>query len=209
MKLERVSSFPDFEIYNEFGAISSGGGSSQRLHFDAESNKIYLEVQRRINQSGIQARTGLTQFEADPDVLYVVLEAMRCYAVSGNPPIVAEGDWRIRLELDEIKSSNIVMSDIAIEAGDVVVEYISISPLGVQVIGAHSWNEEDMMHPRTSSIDLRVELSNRMFNVRPRGSGAGISPDGWYDKFFSFSSPLDMEYITAIVVNGVRIPIEI
>jgi len=199
--------FPDFEIHNEIGAISSGGGSSNRLHFDADNNKIYLEVQRRLNQTEIQARTGLTQFEAEPDVLYVVVDAIRCYAVSGYPPIVAEGDWRIRLELEKITASNIVMDNLNITAGDIIVEYISISPLGVQLIGAHSWSAEDISHPRTSSINLRVESSNRTFNIRPRSSGAGISPDGWYDFFFSFSAPLDMENITAIVVNSVRIPL--
>ena len=199
--------FPDFEIHNEFGAISSGGGSSQRLHFDQENSKLYLEVQRRLNQSEIQARTGLTQYEADPNVLYVVLDSIRCYAVSGYPPIIAEGDWRIRLELAEITASNIVMDDLNIAAGDVIVEYISISPLGVQIIGAHNWSEYDIMHPNTSSISLRVEFSDRLFNVRPRGSGAGISPDGWYDFFFSFASPLELDYVTAIVVNGTRIEI--
>jgi len=200
--------FPDFEIHNEVGAISSGGGSSNRLHFDENNNKIYLEVQRRLNQTVIQARTGLNQFENDPDILYVVLDALRCYGVSGYPPRVAEGDWRIRLELAEITASNIVMDNLNIEAGDVTIEYISISPLGVQLIGSHGWSEEEIAHPRTSSISLRVEHSNRWFNDRPRGSGAGISPDGWYDFFFSFSSPIDMENIVAVIVNGTRISVE-
>jgi len=197
---ERVTRYvwPDLEVYNEFGALSRSGGSGHRLHFDRENNKVYLEIQRR-----------LTEPADESDILYVVIDAIRCYAVSGYPPRIAEGEWRIPLGLDVIAASNIVIDNLDITAGDVVVEHISISPLGVQLIGAHSWSQDDITHPGTSSINLRVEKSNRTFNIRPQGSGAGISPDGWYDFFFSFAAPLDMENVTAIIVNGTRIPIEI
>ena len=188
--------WPDLEIYNEFGALSASGGSGQRLHFDQENGKLYLEMQRLIRYPS-----------GESDALYVVIDAIRYFGESGYAPRIAEGNWRIPLGLDIIKASNIVMDNLNIAARAVVVEYISISPLGVNLRGSHNWSEEDMMHPNTSSIDLRVEFSNRLRNVRPRSSGAGISPDGWFEFNFSFASPIDMDNISAIIVNGTRIPI--
>lgn len=189
-------SHPDFSVLNGGEQISDGGISSRRIHFAQESGKIYLEIIGH-----------LTEYVNATAPLEILVYAIRCYGTSGFPPIIAEGSWRMELDLDEIAVQGVVIDGIAIATDDVVIEYISISPLGVRLRGTHNWSREDRMHPSTSSIDLRVEKSNRAFNIRPRGGGLGISDD-CFNMVSSFASPLEMEYVTAIIVNGVRIPLQ-
>ena len=42
-------------------------------------------------------------------------------------------------------------------------------------------------------------------NVIPQGQGSGVG-EGDFEAFFSFAAPIEVKSVSAIIVNGVRIP---
>ena len=180
---------PEIEIHNQYGNIS-GGYSSNLLHFDKDTGTAYSEARFQLNET------------ASSDVLEFVVTEIRSYKVSGNPPVVVAGDWRMSLDLAAIEEQNIVLSDIDVAAKELNVKYVSISPLGIQMKGTH---DGSLFTNTRKSISVEVELSNRRGNIKPQGQGSGIG-EGDFEAFFSFAAPIEVESVSAIIVNGVRIP---
>ena len=183
--------WPDLEIYIDNQPASRGAGSSRMLHFDRSNNKAYFEA-RIIGKPGIP----------QADNLEIVGNSIRCTQFSGQVQTpVRYAEWRITVQPSDTTGQVLTWTDIP--AGDIHIEYMSLSPLGIQMTGTFEWN----LYTSWPSPSISIETDSPWRNVRITGSGGGIGFDD-FDMFFYVDSPVDIETVTAVIVNGVRIPAE-
>ena len=184
-----IHTSPDLEIYGDGQSLSNGAQSSQRLHFNEATNTLYFEV-RVIGDAGIPRL----------DTLEIVAVSVLCTEGGGQVSRVAEGEWRMEVNTSDTDDQIISWADISIEGAH--IDYMSLNPLGVQINGSHTWDISE----RRDVLNVEIEVENRWRNIRLFGGG-GIGPD-CFDFFFHTEFPLDIENVSAVVVNGVRIAVE-
>jgi len=188
---------PDFEVYSDGERLSNGGGGSRRLNFDDVNNRAYFEMSIIVDSDAVW----------DYDALEVRAEYLNCFEFSGPVRRAFEGDWRLGIRIDYAEDKTIVWTDITVD--DMHIEYMALGVMGLRIMGTHSWTEEQWMHAANPPLCLRsatVEVENRIRNIRFLSSGSGIGPDH-FDIFYTARSPIDMDAVTGVVVNGVHIPL--
>jgi len=188
-----VHTTPDLEIYGDGQSLSNGAQSSQRLYFNQSTNTLYFEV-RVIGDAGIPQL----------DTLEIVAVGIMCSDPArqrgGQIYTLAAGEWRMEVSTSDTDDQVMSWADIIIEGAH--IDYMSLNPLGVQLNGNHTWDISE----RRSVLDVEIEVENRRRNIRLFGGG-GIGPD-CFDFFFHTESPIDIDTVTTVVVNGVRIAVE-
>lgn len=181
---------PDLEIYAN-GQIINGPRSSKRLNFDESTNTVYYEM--RIAGEARMPRT---------DTLELIVRGIDCLEHDGQIRTPFRGEWLITVNTS-YSIQPITWTDIP--AGRLHIEYMSLTPFGAQIVGTHSYGD----NPGERSfpfLDVRIELENRWRNVRLPGGGGGVWHDG-FSFFISSNSPIDLDAVTAVIVNGERIQI--
>ncbi|MGE7021515.1 hypothetical protein [Solibacillus cecembensis] len=112
-----------------------------------------------------------------------------------------EGNWKVSANLSDTNSDlRTWKNDILVE--DYLFEYLTLSPLGLQVIG--TYKGEDSM---VSEMLLEVETVDGIIPLEG-GSGGHSSEKRTFDASWNTKEPLDVTKATAIIVNGIRIPIK-
>jgi len=191
-----IHTSPELEIYGDGESLSNGAQSSKRLYFNRATNTVYFEVR-------VVGDAGMPQL----DTLEIVCVAIHCFDPSrdrgGQVYTLTSGEWRMEVNTSDTTDQVVTWTNIAIT--DAHIDYMSINPLGVQVNGSHSWEwgEELRMSPVP---EVEIEVNNRRRNIRVFGGG-GMGPD-CFDFFFHTDSPLDVDTVTAVIVNGERIAVE-
>ena len=177
---------PDLEIYVD-GQIMNGPRRSQLLNFDNATNTAYFEML-------IVGEVGMPKAYT----IGLTAGAIQCFEHSGPVVTVVEGNWQVAVNSSDLGIIPIVWS--YVEVDGLQINRMSLSPFGVQIDGYHS-------HERGHGFpfpDVRVEFENRLFNTRLSGGGGGAG-----DNFFSFflfaDAPIDLENVTAVIINGERI----
>ena len=185
----RITSYhlPDFELIID-GQMRSGG-RSKRLSFDKSTNTSYFEIM-------INGELGMTR----ADSLELVVSGIMDLEHSGQMQWLAHGHWQMMVNTSDIGIEPIVWTDI--QAGDIYIEYMSLTPFGLQAAGGGWASDWPMLDA------VQIEMSSRWRNVRPNGAGGGFSPDGEFEAFWNVASPIDLEAVEAVVFRGVRIPVD-
>ena len=183
--------WPDLEIFMD-GQVMHGPSSSRLLHFDRNNNTLYFE---RIIAGNIGIPRADTLEIGATSIIYTGPGT----AATGQMQTFAQGEWKMQINTSDVGAKVLTWTDIP--AGDVHIEYMSLSPLGVQIAAGYidpdsPWGWE------TPQIEIEVE--GRWRNIRPSGSGGGGLADD-FEIFYSVSSPIDVEAVTAVIVNGTRI----
>jgi len=183
--------WPDLEVTMEGEAIS-GPASYRRLHFDRANNTVYFEVI-------VVGNVGMPR----ADMLEIGARSISYTgpgtAATGQIQTIAEGQWLAQVSTSDAGNRVLVWQDVP--AGDFHIEHMSLSALGVQVMGNHAWDIS--LGGMASWPEVEIEVENRRRNIRPSGSGGGIDVDS-FEAFFFVDTPLDVEAVTAVIVNGVR-----
>ena len=183
----------DYVIVTDDEGLIQGGSSTRRLHFDRRNNTLYFEARIVVeNTLPSQFRVGGRHIRYYPEEGGVVLPYFT-------------GNWVVDVNVDDTINQVIIWEDAVTE--NVHIDRMVLSPLGLHVRGSYidgSWDIDD----HTTWFDrpeIIIECShglNNSFNTW----GGGIGPDG-FDKFFYLESSIDVAEITAVIVDGVRIPI--
>lgn len=182
---------PNLEIYID-GEIVNGPGSGRRLNFDSGTNTGYYELI-------IVGEVGMPWAESIELVMHRV-EYFGHY--TGQILALVEGDWRMTVNTSDLGIRPITWTDIP--AGSIHIDYMSLSPFGVQINGSHAYGLEDLSF--FAIRDVRIEFENRIFNTVMRGGGGGSGED-WFSWFAFSGSPIDIDAVTAVIINGERIEI--
>lgn len=131
------------------------------------------------------------------------LEDLSRYTVqfTGSVSSGVEGSWKVATNVSDTNSDlRTFKNDISVEGH--LFEYITLSPLGLQVIG--TYEGEDFM---ASDMLLEVETVDGL--VALEGGDGSQSPDKHtFNANWNTKEPLDVTKVKAIVINGTRIPVE-
>ncbi|MEK4426636.1 hypothetical protein [Solibacillus sp. FSL K6-1523] len=143
------------------------------------------------------------QYKYEEFVFSIKSEDLSKYAIcySGFVHAGVEGNWKVAANLSNPNSDmHTWKSNILVE--DHLFEYLTLSPLGVQVIG--TFKGEDSM---ASQMLLEVETVDGIILLEG-GSGGYSSEKFTFDASWNTEEPLDVTKATVIIVNGIRIPIK-
>jgi hypothetical protein len=122
-----------------------------------------------------------------------------CY--TGSVYSGVEGRWKVAANLsDSSRKMRILTNDIPVE--DHLFEHITLSPLGLQIIG--SYTGEVCM---ASEMSMAVETANGVIPLQG-GGGSHNSQKQTFNLHWNTEAPLDVATVTAIIINGTRIPIQ-
>jgi hypothetical protein len=112
-----------------------------------------------------------------------------------------KGRWKVAANLsDTSRQMRILTNDIPVEGH--LFEHITLSPLGLQVIGSYT-GEECM----ASEMSMAVETAAGVISLQG-GGGSHNSQKQTFNLHWNTEAPLDVTKVTAIIINGSRIPIQ-
>jgi len=181
---------PDIEFYVDGERMSTGGSSSRQLRFDRATNTSYIEW--------------ILLGHADmpkTDTIELIISQIHSFERSGPMHRAFEGDWRITVNASDLGIQSIVWQDVS--SNHLQIEHMSLSPFGIQLIGTHSYGDDVSNFP---IIQITIEFEGRQRNYTFSGSGGGIGDD-FFSSFSFASAPIDIDAVTAVVINGVRIQV--
>lgn len=204
--------WPDFEVFTDGNPVG-GAGSTRRLHFDSNENRIYFEKLitgelgiPRAEVLEIGATSVLyTGFGLDVSRPHQPTATITEEIQTAEPTPQAgqmmhhiRGEWRISLNLGEDMHTVLTWTDL--QVGDFYIDYMSLTPLGLRFAG-HGYN----FLPYVDRPTVEIELENRRRNLRFRGRSGGLGYDSFEFTFFAERAPIDVDAVTAVIIDGVRI----
>lgn len=111
-----------------------------------------------------------------------------------------EGAWKVSASLSDTSNKmRTWTSDIVV--GGHLLERLTLSPLGLQAEGSFKGKECSV-----SEMSVAVETSDGLVSLQG-GGGSEDETEKTFDFRWNAEKPLDVTKATAVVVNGVRIPI--
>ena len=122
-----------------------------------------------------------------------------CY--TGSVYSGVEGRWKVAANLsDTARQMRIWTNDIPVEG--YLFEHMTLSPLGLQVIGTYE-GEECL----AGEMSLAVETADGIVPLKG-GDGSQNSEKHTFNSSWETERPLDVTKATAIMINGARIPVK-
>jgi len=190
---------PDLELYIN-GQIMNVSKSSRRLNFDRSTNTAYFEM-RLVGEAGMPRA----------DTIKLVTSRIQCFQHSGPIRTVVEGAWSITVNTSDLGIQPITWVDVV--AGGLYIEYMSLTPFGLQLVGTHSYGMGGLQLDGPYShvgagfptLDVSLELENRRRDVSIAGGSSGGVGDDSFIFHVSSNSPIDIDAVVAVIVNGVRV----
>lgn len=142
-------------------------------------------------------------YKYEESVFSVNLEDLSKYTLhfTGSVSSGVEGNWKVVANLSDTTSNlRTWKNEVSVEGH--LFEYITLSPLGLQVIG--TYKGEDCM---VSDMLLEVETVDGIIPLEG-GGGSQNSDKHTFNSSWDTKEPLDVTKVTAIIINGTRIPIK-
>ena len=120
---------------------------------------------------------------------------------TGSVSTGVEGSWRIATQLGDDENQMIIFQN-DIVLGDIVFEYFMINPLGAQAIGiSENQNRE------VPEISLSIETADGIIDLLS-GGGSRNHESKVFDISWDSEKLLNTSEITAVIIDGERVPIE-
>lgn len=112
-----------------------------------------------------------------------------------------EGSWNVAANSSDTTANlRTWKNDISVEGH--LFEYITLSPLGLQVIG--TYKGENCM---VSDMLLEIETVDGIIPLES-GGGSQNSDEHTFNSNWDTKAPLDISKVKAIIINGTRIPVK-
>ena len=122
-----------------------------------------------------------------------------CY--TGSVYSGVEGRWKIAANLsDTSRKMRILTNDIPVEGH--LFEHMTLSPLGLQVIGSYTGDE-----CMASKMSMAIETADGVIPLQG-GGGSHNSQKQTFSLHWNTEVPLDVTTVTAVIINGTRIPVQ-
>ncbi len=122
-----------------------------------------------------------------------------CY--TGGVSSGVEGNWKVAANLsDTSRQMRVWTSDIEVDGYR--FEYLTLSPLGLEVRGSY---EEDKW---TSKMSLALETADGLIQLEGGGGGGQDVDKHAFNASWHTETPLDVTAVTAVIINGARIPVK-
>ena len=172
-------------------------GASIRIYADGRPTggshwHWLLELDHDTNTSLWEIRSAAAADTPLPDKLYLVVSD-----ISGCiQQIRIRGDWRMTISISDVGTAAITWTDV--QVGDYHIEYMTLNPFGLQFSGTRPFSR---YFPRFS-VDV-VQGRRRIY----LGGGGGSGGNESFDFHFFAEVPIDIEAVTAVIINGVRVSV--
>jgi hypothetical protein len=122
-----------------------------------------------------------------------------CY--TGSVYSGVEGRWRVAANLsDTSRQMRIWTNDVPVDGH--LFEYLTFSPLGLEVLG--SYEGEKCL---AGEMSLALETTDGMIPMQGGGGSQNIGKHT-FNASWNTENPLDVTTVTAVVINGTRIPVK-
>jgi len=181
---------PDIEFFVDGVRMSTGASSGRRLRFDRSTNTSYTE--RILLGHDDMPKT---------DTIELVINHIHCFERSGPMRRAFVGEWVITVNASDLGIQPIVWTDVAV--GNRNIEHMSLSPFGIRLSGTHTYDTDDLAS--FPHLHVEIEFDGRR-NYGFSGSGGGFGSD-CFSSFSFANSPIDLDSVTAVIINGERIAI--
>ena len=206
------SAWPDWEIYIDGErTLAPGGGMGTIIHFDEETQTFYLE----------KIFSGFSGIDIpNMDILTLASDRIRInyhYELIGNADPsdseafifydrIVRGDWTFSVNVSDIDHPVITWEGVtaSLEEGDFHFDYIRLSPFGIRGTSTQCLSALFDNLDHWFQIEIEIEDGTNII--------AGLGGGG--NSFFWHASPLtseeemiDVEAVTAIIINGYRIEV--
>lgn len=119
---------------------------------------------------------------------------------NGSVSYGVEGNWRATVNLNGA-DKNILVWKNNITVEDLIFEYITLSPIGMEIIGRYE-GEECLIY----SMSAEVETTEGTINLYGGGGGEN-SESHTFNASWKAEAPVDISKVTAVIINGTRIPV--
>ncbi len=201
----------DGKLHVQIGKIfNKEFGSSDAMLFliDVEGNVIPFDYELVFLGDGEKRLLNLEEndyadavYKYEEAVFSVNTEELSDYTLcfTGRVSYGVEGNWKVRANLsDTSQDMRIWKNHISVEGH--LFEHITLSPLGLQVIGTYE-GEECL----ASNMSLAVETVDGIVPLKG-GGGSQNSANHTFSANWDTETPLDVTKVTGIIINDVRIP---
>lgn len=142
-------------------------------------------------------------YKYEESVFSVNTEELGSYTLcfTGSVYSGAEGHWKVTANLsDTSRQMRIWTNDIPVESH--LFEHMTLSPLGLQVIGTYEGEE-----CAANEMSLAVETADGIIPLE--GGSGGQNPEKHtFNSSWNTKTPLDVTAATAVIINGTRIPVK-
>ena len=186
---------PDIHIIMNGRWMATGGRSARHLHFNEDTNTLYFELQVHV---GLMLTADAL---VDADTLEIIVSQ-----IYDSPAYVESlflsGEWRMEVAMADAYHPTLTLEDIRIPDRDFHIDYMVISALGVHASGIP--DNFDVGEHAIFDFDVLIEVNFELVDFR--GSQVAFCPDR-FDFFLYADGPLDIEEVTAVIINGYRIEV--
>jgi len=164
--------------FPQFDGFTSG--SMIGLNFNAETRTHYFEI-------------FLEGIEITPESEIVTLNILNIW-IGPDGGDALFGEWVFEVNISDIVHPTIILENVEFtsEEGDFVLDYIRISPVAIHMQGIGN---------SIASHDLIVEVGDQQIPMWGSTGGENNIRNSPVDR-------IDIENVTAIIIAGIRIPIE-
>jgi len=178
-----VSPFPSFTT-----EISS---SQHRINFDAATKTHYFQVLLRMEENVPNLQTlnlGITNLW------------------NGDGGFRLYGDWSFAINLSDTIHPRITLENIEFSINDIDfnLEYLRVNPLAIHINGIVA---SDALWRFEWLLPIHVEVGLEEIIGGMMSSWRSDSYENFVDATINPAMPIDVENVTAIIINGVRIPV--
>jgi len=111
-----------------------------------------------------------------------------------------EGEWRITVNTIDLGIQPLVWEGVPL--GGAHIDSMSLNPFGIQFAGTHQFDTRDMRNFPTFQVTVEF---NEGRNYTFSGSSGGFGPEE-FNRFSFASVPINIEEVTAVIINGQCIP---
>ena len=191
----RIRSNPtmDFWLYIDGELVSNNiGGSMSYLDFDYENQLFHL----------IYILSVFDEIPNDIDTLTLTVNRISRFSVGviGSEGTIVHGHWAFEVPASDNNHAYLMLEDIHV-IDNLYFDYIRVTPLEVRA----RWTQENnRIEDNFIMIQLEINGETLLFG----GGTSSVNSEGIWEGRRSFMRPIDVENITAIIINDIRIPIE-
>jgi len=165
-----------------------GGTSANLLHFDRATNTGYFEI----------FLSDRNKLEWD-DALTISISSIGHPGSSASNyqwQTVIGGSWHMEVIIAESDHPSLSLTDISIP--EMHVDHLVIHSFGIEMEGTHE------TEPEYFELRILIEIDSRPIQMASGGGGIG---ENTFDFTWNPASPIDVESVTAIIINGYRVEI--
>ena len=176
----------------------------------------FMEASREINVSG---EFRMAPYSISEYIFDVDLDNLDDYQLMffGSVVMGVEGRWEVSVNTSDTANQIITIMDDILIMGH-TVEFITLNPIGMQVRGrfdndTNIWGGgsgeygEFVAYVETSDGNILLKSSGRGY-INALSDRYDSEPlGGYFDWSWQTESPLDISTVTAIIIEGVRIPV--